>query len=201
MKLFHPLKQLLSPVVMNHSTPLHVIITPWFAVNIWTISVDSVRLINPPRARRSQESHTHHYPSTFHFLACCLATDTVMCFLSCNWNTTTSYFLKQKSEKTEGRYFESRRGAGPMRGVLEVSFVFFVGENNGAPEMPDAIAISLILLLLQSPTANVAIWLDLILEAIQIFNLLLVINARYVLVVGFLHINKTHVSSFLNFHA
>ena len=84
MKLFHPLKQLLSPVVMNHSTPLHVIITPWFAVNIWTISVDSVRLINPPRASRSQESHTHHYPSPFHFLARCLATDTVMCFLSCN---------------------------------------------------------------------------------------------------------------------
>jgi len=133
MKLFHPLKQLLSPVVMNHSTPLRVIITPWFAVNIWTMSVDSVRLINPPRAPGSQESHTHHYPWTFHFLACCLATDTVMCFLSCNWNTTALYFLKQKSEKTDGRYFESRRGAGRRRGVLEVSFVLFFGENNGTP--------------------------------------------------------------------
>jgi len=133
MKLFHPLEQLPSLVVMNHSTPLHVIITPWFAVNIWTISVDSVRLINPPRAPRSQESHTHHHASTFHFLACCLATDTVMCFLSCNWNTTALYFLKQKSEKTDRRYFESRRGAGRRRGALDVSFVLFFGANNGAP--------------------------------------------------------------------
>jgi hypothetical protein len=172
MKLFHPLKQLLSPVVMNHSTPLHVIITPWFAVNIWTISVDSVRLINPPRAPRSQESHTHHYPSTFHFLACCLATDTVMWFLSFNWNTTALYFLKQKSEKTDGRYFESCSSAGSRRGILEVSFVLFFGENNGYPRNARRNSCLSYFLLLQSPTANVATWLGLILQGLQIFNLL-----------------------------
>jgi len=170
MKLFHPLKQLLSPVVMNHSTPLHVIITPWFAVNIWTISVDPVRLINPPRAPHSQESHTHHYPTTFHFLACCLATDAVMCFLSWNWNTTTLYFLKQKSEKTDGRYFESRRAAGCRRVFYRLPSYFLLEKITEVPEMPDAKAISL-LLLLQSPTANVATCLGRILEALQIFNL------------------------------
>ena len=168
MKLFHPLKQLLSPVVMNHSTPLHLIITPWFAVNIWTITVDSVRLINPPRAPRSQESNTLitirrrfiSFPVAWQQILWCVPFRVI--------ETPRLYIFSNRKVKS------LKEGTSNLTNVLDteelfsrLGLYFSLEKITELPEMPDAIAISL----LQSATTNVATWLGLILEALQTFSL------------------------------